>query len=354
MSTVKKLKYGVIGCGAIAEGRHLPAIKAIKDGIELAAFCDIVKDCADKMNNKFRGGKGKVFTDYKELIKEDLDAVLVLTPNNSHCEISVAALNAGRHVLCEKPMAINYTEAQRMIKASKDSGKLLTVSYQNRFRSDSLHLKKTCAAGELGDIYFAKAIALRRRAVPTWGVFLDKEKQGGGPLIDIAAHSLDLTLFAMDNYEPAYCVGKTYHKLNSDTNTANMWGDWDSEKFTVEDSAFGYVVMKNGATIIIESSWALNTLNVKEAVIELCGTKGGADMPCEGKIRYNGVKDGKMYTDEPIFGNETNPSELEHKCFANAIRGKDELYIKPEQAAAVTRIFEGIYISAKTDKPYIF
>jgi len=359
----KKLRYGIVGCGGIADNKHLPSIEAIDADIEVVAFCDIIIERAKKANEKYAKGKGKVFANYKELIKEELDAVLVLTPNNSHCEITVAALKAGKHVLCEKPMAMNYAEAQKMIKASKESGKLLTVAYQNRFRRDSLHLKSVCDAGELGDIYFAKAIAIRRRAVPTWGVFLDEEKQGGGPLIDIGTHALDLTLFAMNNYEPAYCMGSTFHKLNKDTQTANAWGDWDSKAFTVEDSAFGYIVMKNGATIMLESSWALNTLDVREAVTVLCGTKGGADMPAEGKLRINGVKHNAMYTIEPYLGGggvayfdsgEILPAHLEQQCFADAIRGKGKLKVEPEQAAAVTRILEGIYISAKTGKQYVF
>ena len=106
---------------------------------------------------------------------------------------------------------------------------------------------------------------MRRRAVPTWGVFLDEEKQGGGPLIDIGTHSLDITLYVMNNYKPKYAVGTTYHKLNNDTKTGNIWGDWDPEKFTVEDSAFGFVVMENGATVSVDASWALNYANPGEA-----------------------------------------------------------------------------------------
>ena len=254
----KKLQYGIIGCGGIAGGKHLPALSKMHD-VEVNAFCDIIPERAEKANRDYSGGKGKVFTDYRKLIKEDLDAVCVLTPNNSHCEISVAALKSGKHVMCEKPMAMNYQEAQAMIAARDASKKLLTIGYQSRFRSDSLYLKEECENKVLGDIYFAKATAIRRRAVPTWGVFLDEEKQGGGPLIDIGTHALDLTLFMMDNYEPAYAVGTTYHKLNKDKKTGNAWGDWDPKKFTVEDSAFGFIVMKNGATVILQSSWALNT-----------------------------------------------------------------------------------------------
>ena len=358
----KKLQYGIIGCGGIANGKHLPAISKITEA-EVTAFCDIIPERAKKANQEYSNGKGKVFTDYRDLLKEDLDAVFVLTPNSSHCEISVAALKSGKNVLCEKPMAKNFKEAQAMIAARDESKKLLTIGYQGRFRTDSLYLKQECQNGFLGDIYFAKATAIRRRAVPTWGVFLDEEKQGGGPLIDIGTHALDLTLFMMDNYDPLYAVGTTYHKLNNDKNTGNAWGDWDPKKFTVEDSAFGFIVMKNGATIILQSSWALNTTEVREAVTTLCGTKGGADMPEAGTLVMNGIKNGRQYTLTPdtqaggvafYAGSSAKPEDLEARCFANAIKGKGKLYVLPEQAAAVTRILEGIYISAKTGKPHYF
>jgi predicted dehydrogenase len=357
----KKLKYGIVGCGGIANQKHLPAIRNLEDADALA-FCDIVVERAEKANLEYADGKGKVFTDYRKLIEEDLDAVFVLTPNISHAEITIAALRAGKHVLCEKPMAKSYAEAQRMIEERDKSGKLLTIGYQNRFRPDSLFLKAECDAGVLGDIYFAKATALRRRAVPTWGVFLDEEKQGGGPLIDIGTHALDLTLFMMNNYEPAYAVGTTYHKLNNDKKTGNAWGDWDSQKFTVEDSAFGFIVMKNGATIILQSSWALNTTEVREAVTTLCGTKAGADMPKAGSLVINGVKNGRQYTLSPAEGGAAafyegqtvKDTDLEAQTFASAIRGQGKLYVLPEEAAVVTQILEGIYNSAKTGKPHYF
>jgi predicted dehydrogenase len=358
----KKLLYGIVGCGGIANGKHLPCISRLED-VEVKAFCDIVPERAEKANQAYSNGKGKVFTDYKELIKENLHAVFVLTPNSSHCEITVAALKSGKHVMCEKPMAIHYKEAQAMIAARDENKKLLTIGYQSRYRPDSLYLKEECKSGGLGEIYFAKATAIRRRAVPTWGVFLDEEKQGGGPLIDIGTHALDLTLYMMDNYEPAYAVGTTYHKLNNDKNAGNAWGDWDPKKFTVEDSAFGFIVMKNGATIILQSSWALNTTEVRESVTTLCGTKGGADMPQAGELVLNGVRNGRQYTLNPNIkaggvafyaGASVKPEDLEAITFANAIRNKGKLCVLAEQAAAVTRILEGIYISAKTGKPHYF
>jgi predicted dehydrogenase len=358
----KKLRYGIIGCGGIAKAKHLPSIKKLGD-VEVSAFCDILPSRAEEANREFASGKGKVFTGYQELLKEELDAVLVLTPNNSHSEITAAALKSGKHVMCEKPMAINTAEAKAMIAARDSSKKLLTIGYQNRFRPDSLFLKVECEKGTLGEIYFARATALRRRAVPTWGVFLDAEKQGGGPLIDIGTHALDLTLFMMDNYEPEYAVGTVYHKLNKDRNTGNAWGDWNTKAFTAEDSAFGFIVMKNGATIILESSWALNITGEREAVTTLCGTKGGAEMPKAGELALNGVRNGRPYNLVPSLqgggvafykGDSEKAEDREARTFRDAILGKGKLYVLPEQALVVTKILEGIYKSAASGKPHYF
>lgn len=361
---MEKIRLGVIGCGGIAKGKHLPAYSQNKKA-ELVAFCDLILEKAEAAKEKYGAEGSKVYVDYKELLKDDsIDAVLVLTHNSEHCRITVDALNAGKHVLCEKPMAMNYEEAKKMIDARDKSGKVLTIGYQNRFRKNALYLKDLADDGELGDMYYAEATALRRRAVPTWGVFIDEEKQGGGPLIDIGTHALDLTLYVMNNYEPAFCVGKTYHKLNKQTGTGNAWGDWDTEKFTAEDAAFGFVVMKNGALINLRSSWALNYVDAKEAVTLICGDKGGADMPTMDTLRLNGIKNGRQYVTTPNFetggvaffdgASGNNPNELEADCFLNAILGKGKLKVTAEQAACVTKILEGIYISEKTGKPYYF
>jgi len=349
----KKLNYGIIGCGGIAKEKYLPSIQKLGD-VEVAAFCDTDLSRAEVINREFCGGKAKVFSDYRELLAMELDAVCVLTPNNTHCDITVAALKSGKHVLCEKPMAKTYAEARAMVAAKNESKKLLSIGYQNRFRPDSLFLKAECEKGSLGEIYFARATALRRRAVPTWGVFLDGEKQGGGPLIDIGTHALDLTLFMMNNYEPLYAVGTVYHKLNNDKNTGNRWGDWNPKNFNVEDSAFGFVVMKNGATIIVESSWALNITGEREAVCTLCGTRGGAEMPKQGELVLNGVKNGKLYTLTPALQGGEKSSDREARVFRDAIRGKGKLCVLPEEAMVVTRILEGIYKSAESQKPFYF
>jgi predicted dehydrogenase len=357
----KKVSVAIIGCGGIANGKHMPSLSRLET-VELVAFCDVLVDRAEKAASEYGSSTAKVYEDYRELLQDDsIEVVHVLTPNDSHAEISVAALNAGKHVMCEKPMAKSTEEATLMLEAAKKTGKKLTIGYNNRFRPDSQHLHKLCNNGDLGDIYFAKAHAIRRRAVPTWGVFLDEEKQGGGPLIDIGTHALDLTLWMMDNYKPKSVMGSVYHKLSQKKDAANAWGPWDPEKFTVEDSAFGFITMENGATIVLESSWALNSLEVDEAKCSLSGTEGGADM--KDGLRINGENFGKLYTTNVELGaggvafydgKEETDADLEARLWIDNIINDTEPVVKPEQALVVTQILEAIYESARTGKAVYF
>lgn len=357
----KLVKVGIIGCGGIANGKHMPSLKKLKN-VEMVAFCDIIEERAEKAAKKFGVEDAKCYTDYKELLADqEIEVVHVCTPNKSHSFISIDAMESGKHVMCEKPMAKTAVEAKAMVEAAERTGKKLTIGYQSRYREDSAYLKRACDNDELGEIYFAKAHALRRRAVPTWGVFLDEEEQGGGPLIDIGTHALDLTLWMMNNYKPKMVVGSVYKKLGDQTETANAWGDWDPEEYTVEDSAFGFITMQNGATISLESSWALNTLDIGEAKTSLCGTKAGADMK-EG-LRINGVKYNKQYVEKPALGADgvdfydgeaEEPQEREARLWIEAVVNDTEVVVKPEEAYVVTQILEAIYESAKTGKPVMF
>lgn len=358
---MRKVKIGIVGCGGIANQKHLPAIQ--KNGnFEIIAFCDIVREKAEAAKQKFGTEDARVYTDYADLVKEsDMEAVYVLTPNKSHSFISIAAMKAGKHVMCEKPMAKSYAEAKLMLETAKETGKLLTIGYQNRYRQDTKYLKTACDNGDLGDIYYARAHAVRRRAVPTWGVFLNEEEQGGGPLIDIGTHALDLTLWMMNNYEPESVTGSVYRKLADQTDQGNAFGDWKPEEFTVEDAAIGFVKMKNGATIHLEASWALNTLEVDEAKTSLCGTKAGADM--KDGIRINRIKYNKQCVEKPELGEggvafftgvSEDAPDIEQRIFYNAIANGEELVVKPEQAIVVTQILEAIYEAARTGKTVYF
>lgn len=357
----KILKIAIVGCGGIANGKHMPSLSKLKN-VEMTAFCDIIEERAVEAAKKFGTPAAKTYVDYKELLKDKtIDVVHVCTPNKSHSFITIDALEAGKHVMCEKPMAKTSAEAIQMVEAAKRTGKKLTIGYNNRQRPDSVYLKQICENGELGEIYFAKAHAIRRRAVPTWGVFLNEDEQGGGPLIDIGTHALDLTLWMMNNYKVKSVMGNVYYKLGSRENSANAWGPWDPKQFTVEDSAFGFITMENGATIVLESSWALNTLDVHEAKTTLCGTEGGADM--KDGLQLNGEKFSRLYTTKPDLsaggvafydGKAESDSDREARLWIDSILNDTDPVVMPEQALVVTQILEAIYESSKTGKAVYF
>jgi predicted dehydrogenase len=360
----REIRIGIIGCGGIANGKHLPALKNVKD-VRIVAFCDILPEKAEAAKKKFGQEDANVYEDYKELLKdESIDVVHVLTPNRAHSFITVDALRAGKHVLCEKPMAINYAEAKKMLAAAQETGKILSIGYQNRWTPKVQYAKEVAEAGELGEIYYARAVALRRRAVPTWGVFLNEKEQGGGPLIDIGTHALDITLWLMNNYKPKYAVGATFRKLADQKNQANAWGDWDPKEFTTEDAAFGFVVMENGAVVSVETAWALNIADPKEAVTQLCGTLGGLDMLGKAPLTINAVRHGRQIIETPSFdaggvaffdgATKGDPADLEALAFYDAVRGGKPTPTRPEQALVVTWILEAIYTSAKTGKQVFY
>jgi len=370
---MSKIRIGIIGCGNIANTKHMPTLAKFSDRVEMIAFCDLIVDKAEKAAKKYGTPDAHVYVDYHEcLANPDIDVIHVCTPNRSHCEITVAALEAGKHVMCEKPMAISGDDARKMVDAAKKSKKLLTIGYQNRYRQDTQTLKKLIDQGELGDIYYAKAHALRRRGIPNWGVFTNKKEQGGGPLIDIGTHSLDITLWMMNNYKPVSVLGSTFNILGT-TLSGDEQGTnehWDPKTFEVEDAAFGLINFENGATVYLETSWALNTLDQRQAMNTLYGTKAGCSMEYKGdtgtervlvlnkinagakeKVTIDTSEGGKASADL-IFSYPG--ADLECETWINALEGKGELTVLPEQAMVVTQILEAIYESAKTGKAVYF
>ncbi|MGI5932284.1 MAG: Gfo/Idh/MocA family protein [Eubacterium sp.] len=365
-----KSKIGIIGCGGIANQKHFPALKNNKDLAEITAFCDIIVERAEKASKEFGTPDAKVYADYRELLADPaVEIVHVCTPNVSHSEITIAAFEAGKHVYCEKPMSHSTAEAEKMVAAWKKSGKQFTVGYQNRFRPEVQNLHAACAAGDLGDIYYGKAHAVRRRGVPTWGVFMDKAQQGGGPLIDIGTHALDITLWCMNNYEVESVSGSVFYKLGSlpQATEGNLFGPWDPETFEVEDSAMGFVKMKNGATISLEASWALNILESREASTTLCGTEAGAEIHSgmsysQNELIYNRGRNGQLMEEtlSPVGGvayfggGGGEEGTIDCRQWITAVQNGTEPLVKPEEALTVTRVLDAIYQSAKEKKEVRF
>ena len=356
------VNVGIIGCGGIANGKHMPSLKTVPN-VRMVAFCDIVPERAEKAARGYGVEGAKTYTDYRELLKDPaIEVVHVLTPNREHADITVDALYAGKHVMCEKPMAKCAADAKRMLDAAKATGKKLTIGYQHRQKAQSQYAKEYIESGALGEIYYANCYAIRRRGTPNWGVFLNEEEQGGGPIIDIATHSLDLTLYLMNNYEPKMVLGRTHKKLEH-PEAGNIWGDNGVSTTPLEEAACAMIVMKNGATIMLETSWALNTEQpIAEGSCRLCGSKGGLsiinDKLVLNKVEYNRQNTTAVDTSAGgvafYSGAKVTPAVTEAHNWIRAVVEDKAPVVLPEQAYVVSRILEAIYTSSKTGEPVYF
>lgn len=365
-----KVRIGIVGCGGIANQKHFPALKNSSDLCEIVAFCDIIKERAEKAAAEFGAPGAKVYEDYHDLLANpEVEVVNVCTPNVSHSEITIAAFEAKKHVYCEKPMSHSYVEALKMVEAWKKSGMQFTVGYQNRFRPEVQNLHAACEAGDLGEIYYGKAHAVRRRGVPTWGVFPNKALQGGGPLIDIGTHALDITLWCMNNYDVDSVSGSVYYKLGhlQQATEGNLFGPWDPETFEVEDSAMGFIKMKDGATINLEAAWAINMLESREASTTLCGTAAGAEIHSgmsysKNELIYNRGRNGQLMEEKlsPVGGvayfggGGGEEGSIDARQWLEAIQKGTSPLVKPEQALVVTQILDTIYQAAAKNETIKF
>ena len=337
------LKVGIIGAGGIARMAHIPGYQALED-VEVAAVADVDEQAARRTAEEF--DVPRVFTDYRDLLAlDDIEAVSVCTPNFMHKEPTIAALRAGKHVLCEKPIARNAAEGRAMVAAARRYRRQLMVALQWRFRPEAQVLKRFVEAGDLGEVYHAHARAMRRRGIPGWGDFVEKEKSGGGPLIDIGVHILDLTLWLMGHPRPVSVTGVTYAKFGHRRDVVGLLGQWDVERFSVEDFAVGLVRFANGASLLLEASFAAN---LKENVFNthLYGTEAGASaFPLEiyGE-RHGAVTD----TTVPTFGRwaRVKPHSAEVAAFVEALRNGKPVPVPGEEALVATEIIDGIYASA--------
>lgn len=345
----KKLKIGLIGTGGICTAAHIPGYQSIPDECELVWACDIKEDVLNEVADKH--GIPKRTLDYKDILNDpEVDAVSVATPNQVHRQPTIDALRAGKHVLCEKPLAMDGDEAREMCKVAKGTGKMLQVGLNMRFSGPAQFMKDYIAGGNMGDVYFARAQALRRRGVPAWGVFIDKEKQGGGPLIDIGVHILDLTLFMMGYPKPVSASGKIWNTLGTDPKLFNFWGDYDRDKFTVEDMAVGFIRFEDGQVISLESSFMAN---IKEETFqtELMGTESGAVVRAWGEdsIQIHTEKDRQLFDMKPRNVPDVKSSHTaEVQAFVKAIQNGDKSPVPGENGLILNAVFDALYKSSET------
>lgn len=350
----KKLKIGVIGLGM---GKaHINGYRLHPDA-EVVAIADTSAERLEAVKKEFN--ISKAYLDAQEMLdKEKLDLVSIAVPNKFHKPITIAALKAKCHVLCEKPMAMNAAEAEEMIAAAEKYKRRLAINFSFRFTPQSQTMKQMVDDGELGNIYFARSIWHRRRGMPGFGGwFGTRELSGGGPLIDLGVHRLDLALWLMGYPEPAWLIGSTYNPIASEK--AKNAG----KCFDVEDFACAMIKFKNGATLELEASWAANIKERDMMETRLLGDKGGMlqynlDEGYQFELEYFSERNGRHFDSKlhqkPVEYTADNACHNGYHAFADAIINNTPHIVSPEQGLTVMRILDAIYKSAATGKPVEF
>ena len=245
-------------------------------------------------------------------------------------------------------MAATAREAKKMAKTAEETGKMLMIAQHMRFIEAARAMKTMCDAGDLGDVYYVRAQALRRRFPPVRESFYTKSISGGGPMIDIGVHILDLAYWLMGCPEPVSVSGMAACKLGKRKDIKGLWGEWNRDKFEVEDFAVGLVRFSNGAMLTLETSWLANMKEKERMAIQLFGTEGGAFYP-ENEIY---TEKNRVLIDAHIERPDQKavPHHLEIRAFTEAILTGEPSPIPPEQSVNVIRMLEGVYRSQEAGK----
>jgi predicted dehydrogenase len=335
-----ELRIVVIGAGWSARFVHLAGYRAA--GAPVAALCDLDEERARALAQEH--AIPRVYTDWRRMLAEEQpDIVSVCLPNVLHYEVTVAALDAGAHVLCEKPLATSVAEARGMFDSARRGGKHLMAAQSFRFSAPAQAIKRAVESGDLGQIYYGEAIAMRRMGIPTWGTFHQRALSAGGCLLDIGVHMLDQTLWLMGNPTPARVSAVTERRFGQRPEIAAAWGNaWDPQRFDVEDFATAFVRFQDGSSLVLSASWAAHIARSRFASV-LVGTEGGAitDPPTLFKLRGREQVDEEL-TDLP----NVNAYEAEVAYFLAVVRGEAEPLVREEETMNVQRILNAAYRSA--------
>ncbi|MGE7216775.1 Gfo/Idh/MocA family protein [Priestia koreensis] len=343
------IKLGMIGAGGIARGAHAPALKALADQVKVVAISDLNEAATEELSLLFP--EAKTFTDFHDLLNEDLDAVVVTTPNFLHFSMAKAALEAGKHVLCEKPLALNEDEAAQMVQLAKQQGKILMTAFNNRYRDDIQYLKAFINEGKTGPIYHAKCGWIRRSGIPGWGGwFTNKALSGGGPLIDLGVHMLDITLYLLGDLEITSVTGQTYRAFG-DKSTSRAWGVANaSGTFDVEDFASAFIRLENGSTITLDVSWAAN-VEEEKVFMQLYGEKAGIQLENGKPLKIFSEHNGILEDTEPkVMFDDPKARRQMWAHFIECIKTGKEPISSGEAGQRINRILDAIYVSSENGK----
>jgi len=331
-------KVAVIGLGM---GRGHARAAAENPKAELAALCDIDEEKLSR--NRDELDCLKVYTDYKDMLAaEELDIVSVSLPNYLHKSVTIDALRAGAHVICEKPMAMNTAEAEEMKQVAEETGKHLMINFSYRFTGAAKALKRVAEAGTLGQVYFVRTGWTRARGIPKFGGwFAQKDLSGGGPLIDLGVHRIDLALMLMGDPKPVTISASTYDHIGT------RMAKEQNKPFDVEDLAVAFIRFDNGATMHVETSWTLNSQRPSEKFTYVYGTKAGI---ChrQGPEGYEAYISGEWegtYVTSQIQEIPRSENSMDH--FIDVVADGVEPTITAENGVNVMKILDGAYESAR-------
>ncbi len=347
-----QLKVGIIGLGAIG---NIHADSYVQAGAKIAAGCDIDKAKLTATADKY--GVKKRFADYRDMLKTDIDAVSVCVPNVAHCEIALAAFKAGKHVLLEKPMAMNAAEGKRIVLSARKAGRVLQIGMVNRLKPQAQIVREYVEAGLLGEIYHMRAVLIRRRGIPGMGGwFTTKAKSGGGPMIDLGVHWFDLAMWLSGHWNPTSVIARTYAKFGPVMRDYKYVGMWAGPPryngiFDVEDYASGFVRFGNKATLSFDLSWAANA--EEDSFVEILGEKGGVKVFSEKPLAILTEHNGRLADISPKFDANINPFVVQAGRFISACRGKVPPAATGEQGMTVMKLLDAIYASSKSGKEVV-
>jgi predicted dehydrogenase len=339
----------VVGVGWAGE-QHAEAYAKLP-GVELAGIAGLEEPVRTELAQRL--GVERHVATWEELLEdESLDVVSVAVPTFLHAPITIAALERGLHVLCEKPIARTPEEADAMLAAARKAGRVLDVAFNRRRRGDIQTLRRLIEAGRLGTPYYTKAWWLRRTGIPTLGSwFTSRETAGGGPLIDLGVHILDFALFLLGQPKVTTVSASTYDHLG----TAGRGGDMSGKSgggggFDVEDLASAFLRLDDGGTLLLETSWATHRVSGWEFGITIYGTDGGAELRVDEKL---GTGTLTLYTDVDgvpgVIDLEADPSGGHDEVvadFLEAVRAGNGG--EGVAAGEIAQILDACYRSAET------
>ena len=335
------LKIAIVGAGFAARIVHLPGYEGA--GQPVAAICDLDQEVAQQIAERF--SIKHVYADWREMLEQERpDVVSVCLPNTLHYEITLGALDAGAHVLCEKPLAITVAQAREMFDKAREKGKLLMAAQLYRHDAAPRALKRVVETGVLGEIYHAESNAMRRLGIPTWGKFTQKSASAAGALFDIGVHALDQTIWLMGNPRATSVSAVISKHFGTRPDIATALGKtWDPAKFDVDDFGMAFIRFEGGADLILRASWAAH-IEKNHFGNLILGTEGGitTEPPALYHMR-NGILASERYDNIRKRDRET----AQIRSFLRAVRGEGELPVTEDETMNVQRILNAAYQSAE-------